>query len=67
VRGRAAKVKEALLFVNKKKQKNFDFFVGLRPVSHSPEGEQKSFWFFFFRKRTAFCCPGGGAGLGAGA
>jgi hypothetical protein len=67
VRGLVVKVKEALLFVNKKKQKNFDFFVGLRPVSHPPEGEQKFFWFFFFKKRTSSDCSRVRPGLGAGA
>jgi hypothetical protein len=39
--------------VNKKKQKNFDFFVGLRTVAHSREAEQKFFGAFkncFFMK-----------------
>jgi hypothetical protein len=43
---------EALLFVNKKKQKNFDFFDVALFVPHRPEGEQK-FFGSFFQKRTA--------------
>jgi hypothetical protein len=39
--------------VNKKKQKNFDFFDVALLVSHPPEGEQK-FFGSFFQKRTAF-------------
>jgi hypothetical protein len=45
--------KEALLFVNKKQQKNFDFFYVTRTVPNGPEGEQK-FFGSFFQKRTAF-------------
>jgi len=44
--------KKGLLFVNKKKQKNFYFFVGTLPVPHAREAEQK-FFGSFFQKRTA--------------
>jgi hypothetical protein len=46
--------KQALLFVNKKKQKNFDFLMWLRTVGHTREAEQKFFWFFFFKKKNFF-------------
>jgi hypothetical protein len=39
--------------VNKKKQKNFDFFDVALPLPHRREAEQKFFWFFFFKKRTS--------------
>jgi len=44
--------RKELLFVNKKKQKNFDFFDVSLSVQHGPEGEQK-FFGSFFQKRTA--------------
>jgi hypothetical protein len=50
------KEKEALLFVNKKKQKNF-YSLGRRPwalaVQTARSSEQK-FFGSFFQKRTAF-------------
>jgi hypothetical protein len=39
--------KQALLFVNKKKQKNFD---SLRALSTPREAEQKFFGYFFSKK-----------------
>jgi hypothetical protein len=59
--GRNAKNrKKGLLFVNKKKQKNFDFFDVPRTMPNGREAEQKVFG-AFFQKRTAFltlagCC-----------
>jgi hypothetical protein len=42
--------KQALLFVNKKKQKNFDFFdMSAAGVSQARSGA-KVFWFFFSKK-----------------
>jgi hypothetical protein len=48
--GESKTKKQALLFVNKKKQKNVDFFVVRRPLSRRPEGEQKFFGSFFLKK-----------------
>jgi hypothetical protein len=45
--------KKELLFVNKKKQKNFDFFDVASPVPQGCEAEQK-FFGSFFQKRTSF-------------
>ena len=45
--GCVAEVKEGLLFVNKKKQKNFLFF-GIRGCPRTPMSEV--FWFFFSKK-----------------
>jgi hypothetical protein len=39
--------KKELLFVNKKKQKNFDFFDVALAVPNPPEGERKFFGSFF--------------------
>jgi hypothetical protein len=40
---------EGLLFVNKKKQKNFDFLWALAMSLQRP-AETKVFWFFFSKK-----------------
>jgi hypothetical protein len=41
--------KQALLFVNKKKQKNFDFIMSHRAVAHGAK-RSKSFLVLFFKK-----------------
>jgi hypothetical protein len=46
------KSKQAVLFVNKKNQKNFDSQDVTRTVPHPREAEQK-FFGSFFQKRTA--------------
>jgi len=47
------KKKKALLFVNKKKQKNFNcFLTGVFPTPR--EAEQKSFLVTFFQKSNVF-------------
>jgi hypothetical protein len=46
------KSKQALLFVNKKKQKNFNFFDVTRTVEHRREADQK-FFAAFFQKSSA--------------
>jgi hypothetical protein len=50
------KGKEAVLFVNKKNQKNFFNFPAWDLAATLPQpraARQKFFWFFFFKKRTA--------------
>jgi hypothetical protein len=42
--------KKEHLFVNKKKQKNFEFFDVSLSVQHGPEGKQKFFGSFFPKK-----------------
>jgi hypothetical protein len=44
--------KEERLFVNKKKQKNFDSYDVALPLPRTPEGEQK-FFASFFQKRSS--------------
>ncbi|HTN10591.1 MAG TPA: hypothetical protein VL154_06405, partial [Acetobacteraceae bacterium] len=51
------RAKEGLLFVNKKKQKNFSFPGAL--AAGTPRIEV--FWSFFFKKRTASLLPASSA------
>jgi len=44
---------KVLLFVNKKKQKNFDFFDVALSLPHTREADQK-FFGSFFQKRTSY-------------
>jgi hypothetical protein len=70
----AAEVKKALLFVNKKKQKNFDSLKHLALPVTNPAGIRR-FLLLFFKKEALSCVPNSQlvthsatilAGIGAG-